>query len=92
ISVPLNLQICYLCTNKFLENKTNDSFIQQQMDYSINEKVKYSSSTTNNDNSHWSSTKTKSDTIVQNNNNNNNQKFTYSDAEKLLTMVQRLRN
>ncbi|CAF2338579.1 unnamed protein product [Rotaria sp. Silwood2] len=80
------------CLQKFLENKTNDSFIQQQMDYSINEKVKYSSSTTNNDNSHWSSTKTKSDTIVQNNNNNNNQKFTYSDAEKLLTMVQRLRN
>ncbi|CAF4561458.1 unnamed protein product, partial [Rotaria sp. Silwood1] len=80
------------CLQKFLENETNESYIQQQMDYSLNEKANYSSSTMNNDNSQWSSSKTKSDRIVQNNNNNNNQKFTCSDAEKLLTMVQRLRN
>ncbi len=68
-----------------LQNETNESFEQSQMDYS----VKYSSSSTNHDNSHRSSSsKTKSDTIVQ----NNNPTLTYDDTEKLLTMVQRLRN
>jgi hypothetical protein len=72
-----------------LQNETNESFEQSQMDYSVNKAVKYSSSSTNHDNSHRSSSsKTKSDTIVQ----NNNQTLTYDDTEKLLTMVQRLRN
>jgi len=69
----------------FLQNKTNE---QSQIDYTVNETVKYSSSSSiNHDNSHWSS-QIKSDTTVQ----NTNQTFTYNDTEKLLSMVQRLRN
>ncbi len=71
-----------------LQNKTSESFEQFQIDYSVNETVKYSLSSINHDNSHWSSSKIKSDTNVQ----NNNQTFTYNDSEKLLTMVQQLRN
>ncbi len=59
----------------FLQNGTSESCEQSQIDYSVNEMIKYSS-------------KSKSDTIMQ----NNNQTFTYNDTEKLLSMVQRLRN
>jgi hypothetical protein len=59
----------------FLQNETSESCEQSQIDYSVNEMIKYSS-------------KSKSDTIMQ----NNNQTFTYNDTEKLLSMVQRLRN
>lgn len=45
-------------------------------DQSINETIQYSSTN-------------KIDTIIS---DNNNQTFSYHDAEKLLTMVQRLRN
>jgi hypothetical protein len=68
----------------FLQNKINESFEQSEIDYSINETVKYSSSSSsiNHDNSPYSS-KIKSDT---------NQTLTYNEVEKLLTMVQRSRN
>ncbi len=78
----------------FLQNKPHESFDQSPLDHSVNDTVKYPSSSTNHDNTHRSSSsyssKNKSDTVVQN--KNNNQTLTYSDAEKLLTMVQRLRH
>ncbi len=68
--------------------------LQTKASDSLNEPIQYSPSSIHHDNSHWTSSsyisKTKSDTIMQN--NNNNQTFTYNDTEKLLTMVQRLRN